>query len=208
MSDDNAMADRLRFMKFDARARDVLRDLRPLLQKSMSEALDGFYEQVRATPETRRFFPDERLVASAKSRQESHWTALASADFDEKYAAAVRAVGHTHARIGLDPRWYLGGYALVTESLIRAIVGDKTSSFYKRVAAKPEELGESLGVLVKAVLLDMDLAISIYLDALEQKRRQVEEERARALQTQTAALQALTEALAGIARGDLTTRMG
>ena len=204
---ETSVTDRLRFMKFDNHARDVLRELRPFLLAAMGPALDEFYDQVRATPDTRRFFTDERLVSSAKSRQQSHWDALASAEFSESYAQAVRTVGQTHARIGLEPRWYIGGYALVTENLIKAIVSDKTSTFYKRVSADPASLGETLGVLVKAVLLDMDLAISTYLDALEQKRQAAETERAAAMRQQAEALQSLTQSLAGMARGDLTSRM-
>jgi methyl-accepting chemotaxis protein len=32
-------------------------------------------------------------------------------DFDDAFMKGVMAVGHAHARIGLEPRWYIGGYA-------------------------------------------------------------------------------------------------
>ena len=201
------LTERLRFMEFDDRARTVLRSLRPFLKDAISEALSGFYDQVRATPETRRFFSDDKLIDSAKHRQETHWDALASADFSESYARAVRTVGNTHARIGLEPRWYIGGYALVTDKLVRLIVAERQSTLLKRMTGSPEELGEAIGVLVKAVLLDMDLAISTYLDALDENRRKAEDARAEATRHQMQALQALNESLSEISGGNLMTRI-
>ncbi|MDB5508804.1 MAG: globin-coupled sensor protein, partial [Hyphomicrobiales bacterium] len=201
------LSERLDFMQFDERSRTVLRDLRPFLKDAIGEALTGFYDQVRATPETRKFFQDERLIDSAKRRQETHWDALASAEYSDSYAQAVKQVGKTHARIGLEPRWYIGGYALVTDKLLKLIVSDRQSNLFKRAAASPEALGETLGVLVKAVLLDMDLAISTYLEELEDRRREAETARAELARQQVEALQALTVSLGEISGGNLTTRI-
>lgn len=199
--------ERLRFMQFDDNARALLRELRPLLKRTIGDALGSFYDQVRATPETRRFFTDDKLVSSAKQRQETHWDSLASGDFSDTYAHAVRTVGKTHARIGLEPRWYIGGYAIVTDHLIKAIVSDKESNFFKRMTHNPDNLGAVLGVLVKAVLLDMDLAISTYLDALEENRRKAEDARAENLRQQAEALSSLTSSLSQISSGNLMARV-
>jgi len=43
---------------------------------------------------------------------------------------------------------------------------------------RPEGVAEALSSLVKAALLDMDFAISVYLDTLDEQRRRAEEERA------------------------------
>ncbi len=201
------MSERLEFMKFDAPSRQLLRELQPILKSTIDAALSEFYDQVRKTPETKRFFTDEARVNSAKKRQESHWDSLASGDFSETYAKAVKTVGDTHARIGLEPRWYIGGYAIVTDHLIKAIVTDRESSLLKRIKNKPEQLGALLGVLVKAVLLDMDLAISTYLEALEEKRQLAEAARAETLRLQVEALTIMSGSLAQMAGGNLTARV-
>ena len=201
------LSDRLDFMQFDQRSREVLRELRPFLKSHMGDALAGFYDQVRATPHTRSFFTNEALIDSAKRRQETHWDNLASADFSEGYAQAVKVVGKTHARIGLEPRWYIGGYALVTDKLVKMIVADRQSNMLKRATSKPADLGETIGVMVKAVLLDMDLAISTYLEELEEKRRIAEAARTESARNQMAALLALTTSLGEISSGNLMTRI-
>ena len=198
---------RLEFMNFDAQSRDLLRQMRPLIQASIGPALAGFYDKVRNTPETRKFFKDEAMITSAKGRQESHWGALASAEYDDRYANAVRAVGNAHARIGLEPRWYIGGYALVTEALIQAVVSDQSSGFMQRMRSDPAQLGKMLGVLMKAVFLDVDLAISTYLEALDSERQRLEAVQFETSEKQSVALECVTKALSQLASGDLTARI-
>ena len=64
-----------------------------------------------------------------------------------------------------------------------------------------------LGALVKATLLDMDLAVSVYLEALETRRKTAEVERQEAEDQQNRVMAALTEGLKKLAAGDFTTRL-
>ena len=111
MSATDPLQQRLAFMGFDARARSKLKSLKPLIGKSIGPALAAFYDKVRQTPETLRFFKDDKHMAGARSRQEQHWEIIGSADYGETYVRAVKGIGEAHARLGLEPRWYIGGYA-------------------------------------------------------------------------------------------------
>jgi hypothetical protein len=115
---------------------------------------------------------------SAKTRQEAHWANLAGGNFDEAYVKGVTAVGKTHARIGLEPRWYIGGYALLMSDLIKGLMDKQWPSMFARQQGKV--LAEKLSAVVKAAMLDMDYSISVYLEALEEKRVKLEEERVKA----------------------------
>ena len=156
---------RLDFMGLDAATRGELSTLEELLAREMPKALDSFYSKVRVTPETSRFFSSEKHLQGAKTAQVSHWTNIARGDFNEQYTANVRTIGTVHARIGLEPQWYIGGYAMIFDHLIKAAIKQyfpKTGLFAKR-PVEPEKLGGMLGALAKAMLLDMDLAISVYI---------------------------------------------
>jgi hypothetical protein len=56
-----------------------------------------------------------------RQAQRSHWERLFAGRFDEGYATGVRRIGAAHARIGLDPRWYMGGYALALQEIGRIL---------------------------------------------------------------------------------------
>src|SRR5450830_1303705 len=80
------------------------RAMQNILRAAAPGALDAFYDRIRATPETRRFFRDEAHIDRAKSAQVGHWDAIIEGRVDEDYGRAVTAIGRAHARIGLEPR--------------------------------------------------------------------------------------------------------
>lgn len=208
MSDSTALNERLSFIQLDAETRRSLAKAKPVIEGALSGSLDAFYAQVRAYPAVSRFFGSEQMITGAKSGQSSHWSEIASARFDSKYTDSVQRIGATHARIGLEPRWYIGGYALVLDGLVKAVVSDheKKRKWYSR-GDKGKALGETIGAVVKAALLDMDFVISIYLEAAEKARKEADELRAEAEAAQKRVVEVTASSLARLADGDLTTRI-
>lgn len=169
---------RLDFMELGKTERAQLAAFGDFVARELPKALDKFYGKVKATPETSRFFSSDHHVAGAKQAQLGHWANIARGDFNEQYAAKVRTIGMVHARIGLEPQWYIGGYAMIMDHLIRAAIAEnfpKPGMFAKR-PVEAAEFGGMLGSLAKAVLLDMDLAISVYMDAKEQVLRETQQQ--------------------------------
>jgi methyl-accepting chemotaxis protein len=189
--------DRLAFFGLDAAARRRLRRLRRVIHAAMGPSLARFYTVVRANPTMRSFFSDDRQMDSAKDRQITHWDHLTEATFDAAYLKAVRKVGGIHARIGLEPRWYIGGYALILEGVTNRIVRRYSWSLRRFMPGGASSLAADIATVVKAALLDMDLSISIYLENLDGERQRLETE-----QRQT--FEELSRALQQIGRGDLT----
>lgn len=207
MSTSNTLSDRMSFMKLDAQAQENLKNIKAVVMSALPRALDAFYAQIRAVPETRRFFSSDGHVDSAKSRQIGHWDKITSGRFDEHYVTAVSTVGRVHAKIGLEPRWYIGGYALVLDSILGEVVKARwpKSVFPTKVGAA--KVAAELGAVTKATLLDMDFAISVYLEALQTARDLAEAEQRKAEDAQTQVVDALAQALRALAEGDLTARI-
>ena len=195
-------------MKLDEAARARIKSIKPLIMKEMPAALDGFYDQVRATPETRTFFKSDDHIDTAHKKQMAHWDIISNGLYDDRYAAGVSKVGEVHARIGLEPRWYIGGCALVLEAMVGKIIEARwpKHALNARGVTAGSTAGE-LGALVKATLLDMDLAVSVYLDALQTKRQIAETERKEAEEQQNRVVTALADGLKRMASGDLTARL-
>ena len=124
----------------------------------------------------------------------------------EALEAIVTKVGEIHARIGLEPRWYIGGYAVVGDHLARAGID---SMWPKGLLAKggSDRAGEAVAALMKAIFLDMDFAISIYLETLDNERQRLEAEQKAAQARQEHVVTLLAEALDRLAAGDLLARL-
>ena len=212
MSELDHLAKRLAFMQLGPEAQGRIRDVGDALGASVPGALDAFYAQLRAFPETKAFFSSEQHIEGAKQRQARHWGGIATGQFDENYIGAVTQVGKVHARIGLEPRWYIGGYALIIEKLLAGVLEARwpKNALGKRMPGCAERSAE-IAAIVKAAMLDMDYAITVYLEASEDARLKVEAE-ARALEQAKAAereqaIACVSESMAALAEGDLTYRM-
>ena len=196
----------LAFMAIDAQTSLRLRDLREDIMSALPAAMEIFYAQVEQFPATRRFFADAARQNAAKALQIAHWDRISTGRFDEDYVAAVTAVGEVHARIGLEPRWYIGGYALVVEALIKRVVEARwpKGGFGSR-GPSAQRVGEELAAMVKATLLDIDLSIAVYFRAADAARREAE---AAVLAKERAEVVACVgAAMAALSSGDFTYRM-
>ncbi|WP_137130681.1 globin-coupled sensor protein [Rhizobium sp. FY34] len=197
--------ERLAFVGLGDAERRTLSDMQQTIKQSIGPALDSFYEKASKHPHTASFFSNPQHIAHAKGRQEKHWGAIASGKYDEAYVDAVSTVGRTHARLGLEPRWYIGGYALIIEGIVKAVIASELKGFF--VEKKAKAVQEQISAVIKAALVDMDYGISIYLDVLASERTRVENEKAKATQEQQTALEALDSALRNLAGRDLTAQV-
>jgi methyl-accepting chemotaxis protein len=207
MSANQQLDQRMAFMRLDHRARAALKAAKPVVDSEIHAALDGFYDQIRAYPEVRRMFASRVQMDGAQARQGDHWRKLATAEFGADYAADVQKVGQAHVRAGLEPRWYIGGYALVAEHLIRAVMAKRAKGGLFGAGKADGDTTDQVVALTKATFLDMDLAISSYLDILREERERMEADRAAVERRQAAAVAAVGAALSRLAAGDLSARV-
>ncbi|GCD59990.1 methyl-accepting chemotaxis protein [Acetobacter pasteurianus NBRC 3280] len=198
-----SISNRLAFLGIDDHQRHVLSEIKSSpIHDILNDSLKIFYERIRETPELSEFFKTDEVVEKASQRQKEHWVQLFSGEFDEHYVRNVTKIGETHARIGLDPQWYIAGYAVILERIIQDVISNSIVRGTKPQKVSPQQmahLGELIGVVVKAACLDMDMAISTYLNRLKQEREKAAKE--------NDALIVISEAIDRMAEGDMTVTL-
>ncbi|MCJ1959123.1 globin-coupled sensor protein [Novosphingobium mangrovi (ex Hu et al. 2023)] len=158
-----------------------------LISRAGPAVLDKFYALVRADRRRAAFFKSQSVMDHARAKQLDHWVDLFSGRIDNAYMARAERIGHVHARIGLPPTFYVGAYAQILADVIeRDMTGGLAGPLMKGRAKR-------LGTLVKVALMDMDIAISSYLEAQDHSRETT--------------LSSLSTALETVAQGDLTTQL-
>ena len=135
-----------------------------------------------------------------------HWALVTSAELSEDYAKAVRSVGEVHASIGLEPRWYAAGCAIMLERLVSALILS-SNAFGATSRARRQTLAAQVGGLIKATLLDMDLVMEVYMHAIEAQRERADKQRDAVMRQQAGVVSGLAKSLARLSHGDLTTRI-
>jgi methyl-accepting chemotaxis protein len=131
--------------------------------------IKGFYGHLRTEPDLIKMFRSEAVLNHAAERQTEHWLNLFNGNFEISYFDSARRVGQVHSRIGLEPRYYIGGYAYTVSKLYDAAAHSIGSRLHMKRAQN--DLAELLRALNQAVMLDMDLAISIYLEENDLRHR-------------------------------------
>jgi methyl-accepting chemotaxis protein len=169
MTADTTLEKRVAFMRIDAETRRHLRELKPVVEACMPPALDKFYQHIAGTPEMARLFSSPARMAHARGRQMQHWALITEATFDDAYAASVAKVGRAHASLGLEPGWYIGGYTFLINELIGALLGGAKSWFGRGPSA---DVRAKIAAFVQAAMLDMDFAISVYLEESRRDKRE------------------------------------
>jgi len=123
--------------------------------------LDQFYERILKIPELAAMFPTKELVRHARDAQMAHWKRMFRDADSADYRASVERIGRTHNRLGLEPGWYIDGYAMVTTHL-HAVALEICSSRWNTTAARHKATA-MIRAIDKLVFTDMKLVIGVYL---------------------------------------------
>ncbi|MBC2670732.1 methyl-accepting chemotaxis protein [Novosphingobium piscinae] len=160
------------------------------VRAAVDAGLTKFYAKLAQTPALGSFFSSDERVRHARGAQRDHWVQLFERGLDQSYYDRALKIGNTHARIGLEPKWYIGGYALILEHLIEHMMLSGTA----RLSPARRRLAKDVASLVKVAMIDMDVALSTYFEMAERNTREI-------------VLGKMGASLGSLARGDLSTRM-
>ena len=205
---------RLDFIGLDEEGLASLRAIQTHVDRHLPIALEKFYDRIGTVPEVSRFFADSAQTGRAQSSQVGHWKAIATGKFDADYSRPPQGrpapcphrarAALVYRRLRDDPRGADRRRAGRPDG--REMAPTKNGLFG---SSKPAEIdvpaiARALTAVVKAVLIDVDMAVTVYFDKLTEEAA----ERDRIAQSQLSRTVCLTgEALKRLAEGDLTTRI-
>lgn len=145
------MQELMRYLGIDKRTELLAERLWYLLEDWIDEIISGFYGSTRHSSAAQLL--DDATIARLKVRQKEHWQTLFLSAFDEHYARSVSMIGVKHHEIGLDPKWYIAGYAIIK------------AAFAEKIMEAPLPMKAKTALIVtleKYVAIDMALALSAY----------------------------------------------
>lgn len=186
----NEFEERLRYYELENIDRSALRGVHSALKRSIDSAIERFYAKIGKVPALSHFFSDSAHMKTAADAQRDHWMEVFAKGPNDEYRQRAEKIGLVHARIGLEPKWYVGGYSVILEDVIKQMVAPGILGFlpWRR------SLANKLITRNKIALLDMDIALSGYFHHSEEKVRQIVQGE-------------LGSALASLATGDLSARL-
>lgn len=145
----------LSFFEYGEEERELLAGLAPLLEKHADQLVSAFYRHLLSYPETRHHLRDRAVTERLLTLQRRYLLSLAGPRVDAAYVEDRRRIGEVHARIGLEPRWYLGAYALYL-SMLTPLVCELSSGDVERAE-------RTMVALQRLLLFDMQIAMERYI---------------------------------------------
>ncbi len=182
------LLERLEFYQLE-NSKGQMRRISRRLRNPLNAALDKLYALAGKT-KLASFFRDAAHISHARQLQYDHWQTLFVEGFTDDYETRANRIGNVHARVGLEPKWYIAGYAVVIDTAVRKLIAPGIWSLVpwrRRIAS-------DIALMLKASLLDMDIALSTYFERSEEQVREI-------------VLGRMGEALSMLAAGDLGARM-
>ncbi|MCK2125179.1 EAL domain-containing protein [Thauera aromatica] len=122
---------------------------------------DAFYAALRSRPALAALLRDDATVARLKAAHERYFGELSAGEYGTDYVERRLEVGVTHARIGLEPKWYVGAF--------REYLSGMVDTLWAHSDGRREQFVPAFDALLKVALFDLGLTLDTYIHA--DKRR-------------------------------------
>jgi len=153
--DESRRTERLDFFALADEDTRALRDYRPIAEATVDGIVSDFYAHLLRVPELAGLLESEPgRIAKLQGLQREYFLSLFTGRFDADYFESRLRVGDAHQRIGLRPEWYIGAFALYLRLTLRTLVAETGDG---------ARILPTIEALIKAVLLDMSLAMNTYI---------------------------------------------
>lgn len=153
--DAERLAERLAFYEISARDEELLARISDVCDPRLDEVIADFYAHLLRFPQLEELLRGAPgRVARLQDMQKEYFRQLTRGKLDADYAESRLRVGHRHQQIGLRPEWYIGGFSRLLRDYLDVIYRNRGFE---------EGLVPEADALLKAVFLDMSLALDTYI---------------------------------------------
>lgn len=167
MIDNNiSISHRKNILKLSIQDSVLMRKIFPIIQNSISDLLDEFYGNRGGLLARFDLTPEQHAmgIMYLKRTQIMHWRKLFLGGFEAGYEESVRRTMLARSNMGLEPASYVGSYLVLLRSLT-AVIGCLYENPEYPIQAN-ETAARIISAASRAIMLDMDLAISTHLDTV------------------------------------------
>lgn len=202
-----SLRDRLRFAGLDVGQTEILRKNRNALQPYIQSGLRDLFHRLQTFPEAARHFSSDHQLERLHDLHASHWDILTDARFDSLYAERVKVLADTQGKMGLDPRWQVSGHAVMLEHLLLGTIeSTENRSVFSSRKKKAAERQELIRAIVKIVMVDVEIAVSLRFNELRiAHQRNLAEQRSA---DQAEVIRVFGDVIRGLAARNLSSRVG
>ncbi|MCI0443366.1 protoglobin domain-containing protein, partial [bacterium] len=151
----------MKFLRFENKDQQLLKDLLELFTQHADEIVEAFYSHLLKFEDTRSLLTSEEVTIRLKALQKEYLLSLVRGVYDEDYYESRLRIGRTHERIKLEPKYYLGTYALYLSLLYPLI--------FEKYRGDEDKLLNTLLALTRIIMFDAQIAMEAYIEKYHQE---------------------------------------
>ncbi|MER2153009.1 MAG: globin-coupled sensor protein [Solibacillus sp.] len=115
------LAHQMKLIGIDENNLRYIKSYQPAITVGVSEITDVFYENVLAVPSLKKIIEERTKIDRLKKTLNSYIISMFDGIFNEKTIEVKRKIARMHFKIGLDPKWYMGTFQKLQETMIELI---------------------------------------------------------------------------------------
>ena len=146
---------RLSFVRLTEQDVLLLQSQEKYIGTHVDSVIERFYQHLSAHPETLVHFDSEETIARLHHTQREYLVDLFRGVYDKEYFRKRLTIGVVHERIGLAPKWYIGGCSIFFQEL--------QTLLYRRYWWWPKKFLSLTQALHKIMNIDEQLILDTYI---------------------------------------------
>lgn len=100
---------------------NLLTCIKPYIEKSIEEIVDTFYDALSSIPQLKSIINQHSTVERLKKTLSVHILEMFSGKINEEFIQKRMRIAQVHLKIGLLPKWYIGAFQNILNSIINII---------------------------------------------------------------------------------------
>lgn len=101
----------------------LLKNLQPFIARHIEEIVEAFYQKILLVPSLNHIIQEHSTVNRLKQTLQTHIFEMFSGDINNEYIHKRLRVAHSHFKIGLLLKWYIGAFQQVLVEIMKLING-------------------------------------------------------------------------------------
>ncbi|CAM3836254.1 globin-coupled sensor protein [Alkalicoccus chagannorensis] len=137
--------------------------VKPLIDKHIQHLIDFFYKNLEKQPGLMDIINENSSTERLKKTLRVHIAEMFSGTIDDEFIQKRVRIAVVHARIGLEPKWYLCSYQALQQEMFR--------TFATEIEDR-EELYAAMDSTAKILSLEQQLVLEAYDNRIEEIRQE------------------------------------
>jgi len=119
---DEELQERLEFLSWGSADQARLMAVRSHVEPLNRAFVDALYRRLGEFSEPAAVLADDLIVHRLKASQQRYYQSLFEGCIDDAYVRERVQIGQVHERVGVDLKWYMGGYRLYLSRLLEGLL--------------------------------------------------------------------------------------